>query len=102
MDLSKEDIDKLMRAAEQMDQTTQLVSSMHSALVGDPLKGRVGYLGKVDKNTQGVQDHEIKIDVLHKEVEKVKSPWKSLIAAGGGGATLGAFWEHIVNFIKST
>lgn len=89
-----------MRAAEQMEATTQLTHSIHQALIGDPLKGEVGYLGKVDSNTKSIQDHEIKIEVLKNEVEKVKTPWKTIAATGAGGAGIGAFWEQILNLFK--
>lgn len=90
-----------MKAAEQMEATTMLTQNIHSALIGDPLKGEIGYLGKVDLNTRVNQDQDIKIDVLYKEIDKVKTPWKTIAATTTGGATLGAFWEHIMNFFKS-
>lgn len=101
MDLSREEKDRLLKAAEQMEANAELIKAIHSSLIGDPLNGRVGYLSKIDSNAQSIETHNLQLDILNKKIEDTsKYPWKSVAATGGGGLMLGAYLDYVVMFFK--
>lgn len=78
------------------------VDKIESALLGDELEGRIGFLKQIANNHDVIGQHEQQLNILNEKIEN-KAGWKSFAASGVTGLGAGysvTNWSSLVEWVR--